>query len=315
MVKVVKIDLNDKVYGGRVYENEMVRLLKDEVHFHREFMQPYSSLVRNIVHVIYLFVKYKFFYSGTLLLTNDTTYFAGWRSCNIVIAHHIDSKLSFNPIKLYAYLCDQYLFFHKRRYNTVVAVAQLWHDQLVKSGFQNVKIIYNSFDFSDYQFSDDEKSEFRKRYKLEGKPIVYLGNCRAGKGAVESYEALKSLDVNFVTSGVANVSLPVPNLFLPLHEYKLLLAASDIVIAMSTFKEGWNRTVHEASLCGTHVVGSGIAGMGELLDIAEQTKATSFDQLPKVVKHVLSMPKYKPTEKLKSLDLRYFKNEWLKVLQ
>jgi hypothetical protein len=314
MIKVVKIDLNDKVYGGRVYENEIIKQLDGEVKFKREFMMPYSSMIRNILHVIYLFIKYKFFYTGTLLLTNSTTYFAGWRSRNIVIVHHIDSRFSFKLKVLYDFLCDEYLFFHKRRFNTVVTVAKLWHDKLIKSGFHNVKIVYNSFDSADYQFSEDEKRGFRKKYNLDGKPIVYLGNCRIGKGVVESYEALKSLDVNFVTSGVANVSLPIPNLFLPLHEYKLLLAASDIVIAMSTFKEGWNRTVHETSLCGTHVVGSGIAGMGELLDIADQTKATSFEQLPQIVKRILSMPKYRPTEKLKSLNLTYFKNEWLKIL-
>ena len=83
------------------------------------------------------------------------------------------------------------------------------------------------------------------------------------------------------------MELPIPNLMLPFEEYRLLLAASDIVITMSLFKEGWNRCVHEAVLCGTPVIGSGKGGMEELLVMSGQTICTSFEDLPHHVNRLL----------------------------
>ncbi len=66
-----------------------------------------------------------------------------------------------------------------------------------------------------------------------------MGNCLKKKGVIETYNSLKDIDAYFVTSGNKDVELPIPNLMLPFEEYRLLLA-SDIVITMSLFKEGWN---------------------------------------------------------------------------
>ena len=46
----------------------------------------------------------------------------------------------------------------------------------------------------------------------------------------------------------------------------MLLQAASVAVTMSKFNEGWCRTAHEAMLCKTPVVGSGMGGMGELLE-------------------------------------------------
>ena len=38
--------------------------------------------------------------------------------------------------------------------------------------------------------------QFKKQFRLEGKPIVYLGNCQRIKGVVEAYEHLKDMEVH-----------------------------------------------------------------------------------------------------------------------
>ena len=110
------------------------------------------------------------------------------------------------------------------------------------------------------------------------------------KGVVEVYEQLKELDLNLVTSGEKRVSIPAINLTLDYRDYLRLLKASSIVVAMSKFKEGWNRTVHEAMLCMTPVIGSGTGGMKELLDGGQQIVCHSFSELKQCFEYALVHP-------------------------
>lgn len=313
MKKIVKIDLNNKVYGGRVYENQILELLNNEYYFERVYLMKYSCRILNIPRIIYLFIKYNYFSKDCLLLTNQTTCFAGKRSTNIAVIHHLDSSLSLQPAKLYQYFCDKFLYNHKNRFDRIITVASYWKKRLIADGFTNVSIIYNSFDIKDYTFSKKTIDDFKIKYNLTGKPIVYLGNCQKLKGVVESFNALKNIDAIFVTSGVKDVELPVENLFLCFEEYKILLSSADVVLTMSKFNEGWNRTAHEASLCGTPVIGSGAGGMGELLEIAEQQKITEYSDLENAVREALQYNYISP-KKLVDIDLNYFKKAWSDVL-
>ena len=253
------------------------------------------------------------FFRGTLLLTNATTIFAGLFSKNIAIIHHIDSRFSLDFKRLYDYICDKYLFCRKSAFDRIVVVAKVWYNILLSKGFKNVRIIYNSFDYDDFRISDNDVSEFKKQNGLNDKPIIYLGKGIKDKGADKCYNLLKDIDAHFITTGTLDFDIPVINLQLGYREYKILLASSDVVLAMSEFNEGWNRIVHEASLCGTPVVGSGLGGMMELLEIAGQT-VSDFEHLHDNVLKQIGR-KIPPTEALKSLDMNYFKNMWIKVFE
>lgn len=311
--KVVKIDINDKVYGGRIYENDFIDLLEGEVEFKRVFVMKHKVRFLNIFRMFALLIKYKYFFTGTLLLTNATTFFAGFFSRNIVVVHHIDAKFSIDPTLLFNWFCNKYLYVRKGMYDKVVVVAEIWKQTLESRGFKNVIKIYNSFDINDYQFTEKEKQDFKNRYGLIGKPIIYLGNCQLLKGVQKSYEQLKDMDAYLVTSGIKDIDIPTLHLSLSFRDYRLLLATADVVLTMSLFLEGWNRTAHEASLCGTPVVGTGAGGMKELLTIAGQT-ISNFDHLKENITKVIGTRK-EPTNELVSLNLQYFKNEWLKVFK
>lgn len=313
MIRVVKIDINDKIYGGRVYENEMVKQLDGYVEFDRVFIMKHKLWVLNIMRFIGVWFHYKFFFKGVLLLTNATTLFAGLFSTNIVIIHHIDSHISLRPMRLYDYLCDKYLFLRAKTFDKIVVVASIWKELLAAKGLSNISIIYNSFDPDDFVFSPDDIQGFKAKYKLNEKPIVFLGNGIKGKGADVCYDILKDMDAHFVTTGKMDFDIPVIHLTLNYSEYKLLLASSSVVLTMSEFNEGWNRVAHEASLCGTPVVGSGRGGMRELLEIAGQT-VSDFDHLKNNV--LARLDKYDgPTERLKALNMDYFKKSWEQVFK
>lgn len=313
-ILVTKIDLNNKVYGGRVYENQVIDLLKEDFVFKRVFLMKYKFKLLNIPWMLYLFIKYRFFYRGTLFLSNQTTWFAGKRSHNIVVIHHLDSSHSNGLSSLYQHFCERALYRNRGKFARIVTVAECWKRQLEKDGFHNVMVIYNSFDVNLYAFTENDKKNFRIKYGFTDKPLIYLGNCQKKKGVVEAYNALHNIDAYFVTSGTKDVDLPIPNLQLSYSEYRLLLASSDIVITMSLFKEGWNRTAHEAILCGTPVIGSGTGGMKELLEASGQIVCSSFGDLPVVVEKLLKSPVSIKDDFVRSCNLEYFKKEWTKVL-
>jgi glycosyltransferase involved in cell wall biosynthesis len=74
----------------------------------------------------------------------------------------------------------------------------------------------------------------------------------------------------------------------PDRDYLRLLKASSVVITMSKFKEGWCRTAHEAMLCKTPVIGSGLGGMRELLEEGKQIICPDSKNLREKVEYLLN---------------------------
>ena len=59
---------------------------------------------------------------------------------------------------------------------------------------------------------------------------------------------------------------------------------------MSTFKEGWCRVLHEAAIHGTPILGSGLGGMRELLQLSS-VRPSTFNTLNRDVMKKLMEPK------------------------
>jgi glycosyltransferase involved in cell wall biosynthesis len=171
-----------------------------------------------------------------------------------------------------------------RRCDRVVAISNFWRDFLSGHGIQDVRVIRSGFELSEFEFSAEDLQTFREKYGFLQSPIIYIGNCREGKGAAEVYESLKDREYELVTSGEPEVEVPCRNLNLSYREYLLLLKVSSVVITMSQFREGWCRTAHEAMLCKTPVIGSGRGGMAELLEGGKQIICRNIAELPQYVK-------------------------------
>jgi glycosyltransferase involved in cell wall biosynthesis len=178
---------------------------------------------------------------------------------------------------------QQRLLTNAKRCDRVVVVSTYWQKYLAELGIENTEVIYNAFDVSKFGVPNDDIRAFRERHGLIGKPVIYIGNCQKRKGAPAVWGALRDRNYHFVTSGFTDVSLPVRRFLLPYDQYIHLLAASDVVVTMSDFSEGWNRTAHEAMLCRTPVVGSGTGGMGELLKGGSQLICQQVADLPQMI--------------------------------
>jgi len=229
--------------------------------------------------------------------------------------HHVDDSAI--PHKWISKKITQLFFKKANECDRIVIVSQYWKDYLKSKGFNNTQVIYNGFDVKRFNYTQKEINDFKQKYDFPNKPIIYIGNCQFGKGAMDVYNALKLLDVNLVTSGWQDIQLPIKNFVLNYSEYILLLAASDVVITMSKFLEGWNRTAHEAMLCKTPVIGSGTGGMEELLLGGQQIICEDFENLPENIDYaiknasVLAKTGYKYAS---TFTVERFTDNWLKLI-
>ena len=123
------------------------------------------------------------------------------RRKNILMIHHIDPTVwPFWQRTLYRFL-EGFIYRNAKKADAVVTISNYWQKHFVDRGFKRVYKIYNCFPVEEYNVSEQEVLDFKKKFQLEGKPIVYIGNCQREKGVVIAYEALKDLPVYLVTSG------------------------------------------------------------------------------------------------------------------
>ena len=289
------MEISQKKYGGIVYNETVRRILSKD--FKVGLILSEAKVFKNIR---YLKIPESFFYLSklkgkkdlwirdfysTITLTSDKT-----EGKNLVVVHHVDFS-TFPIISRPVFFFLKKIFYcNLKKADAILTVSDYWKNHFLVRGYKNVYKIYNGFNLPDFNILEQEVLEFKKRYNLLGKPIIYLGNCQRAKGVVESYCALKDLDVYLVTSGERQVKIPVQNINLEYQDYLNLLKASSIVLTMSKFKEGWCRTAHEAMLLKTPVIGSGLGGMRELLEGGNQMVCENFNLLKEKVKYLIDHP-------------------------
>ncbi|MBI4122945.1 MAG: glycosyltransferase [Parcubacteria group bacterium] len=243
------------------------------------------------------------------------------RKKNIFLIHHIDPSVWPWWARTMYRLLEGYIYSNLRGADAVVVISRYWERHFRERGFARVYKIYNCFPVEEYRVSDEEVERFKKEFQLEGKPIVYLGNCEREKGVVEAYEALKDLDVYLVTSGEELVKIPARNLNLTRRNFLCLLKATDVAVFMTRFRTGWDMTACEAMLFKTPVIGTSIAAMQELLESSGQTICDDFGALKQKVEYLLSHPEAKKAQGergykfVRQFSLGKLQREWQAVIQ
>jgi glycosyltransferase involved in cell wall biosynthesis len=284
-MKILIISRGKRKYGGSVYEDMVGDVLSDSF----EIKVENFSSKRDFLLRVWNISQRKDF--NFVIRNFDSCLFLNPKPVkNIAIVHHIDYSFAPFWIKLFSLFSTPLILKNLKKTDAIVVVSKYWENYFRERGYKNVFLIYNGFDLNDFNFSDKEIEEFKEKYNLTGKPIIYLGNCQLAKGVVESYQKLKDLNCHFVTSGKQKVKIPARNLELEYGEYLKLLKASFVVVVMSKFNEGWCRTCHEAMLLKTPVIGSGKGGMRELVAGGKQIICEDFSQLKEKVEYLLKHP-------------------------
>ena len=313
------IEVLKKVYGETIYA-EMVQSALSK-HHHLEMINVGLTRFKKYLYPKILYRLCRISGDKDLWVRNFdsviTMPYDGTQGKNIALIFHID--YSFQPVYLLPswVILEKIFYHHLKKVDAIITISKYWQNHFLERGYSNVQLIYNGFDLDQFQFEDEEVREFKRRFQLVEKPIVYIGNCQRMKGVVEVYERLKEFDVYLVTSGRKEVDLPALNLNLDYRNYLLLLKSSSVVIAMSKFKEGWNRTVHEAMLCSAPVIGSGLGGMRELLEGGRQMVCDHLGDLKEKVLFALAHPELgeRGYDFAKQFTVNRFNDEWSRLIE
>jgi glycosyltransferase involved in cell wall biosynthesis len=305
--------------GGDSYRNYLYQFLKNSKNYQVDGYGLGGFLSRDNIISFYRSLTLKGVDDVWIHDTNTIIYpNKKLEGTHVLLFHHIGGDVP-SPYPLFNKILNKIFYRNLSKTDYIIVVSEFWEEFLKEKGFDNVNVIYNPFNVSEFDFNKKEINDFQLKYNLKDRPIVYIGNCHELKGVKESYEHLKDLDVNLVTSGRKRVDIPALNLNLEYSEYLLLLKSSSVVVAMSKFPEGWCRTAHEAMLCKTPVIGSGLGGMAELLEVGGQITCQDFRELRNQVQYAIETPelgvlgyKYASQDKFK---IESFNNKWDKFFK
>jgi len=313
----------NRIYGGgSAYEHQVYRCLKKD----------YDTRLWEYNDSIYRYLKYNKFkiIAQTLLehprnadyLITNNLFIYGLRlnkfNKKILILHHINQGC-IKSKKINNYI-EKKILNSLNRFDAIVAVSNYWKKEIKQYTNKPIYVIFNSFDIRliyEVIYNFDVK-KFKHKYNLpDSKPIIYCGNSTYAKGIdiVSNY-----IDYNkyfIVTSGAKGLDFGQHHLNLSYSDYLRLLSISDCSVLLSRMMEGWNRIAHESVLCGTPVIGRPIAGLGELLEVSRQERLEDAINLNQVIEKVIANKELYTKagkEMLVKYNLKYFRNEWVNLL-
>ncbi len=316
--------VSPKKYGGTVYGDQTKEALSENIDLEvlgvegKHFKNRYFKTLESLYYLTKLEGKKDLWirdFFSTVTMPLDKT-----QGKNLTIIHHV-GFFTFPLIAKIPYFILERIFFRNlRKVDAILTISEYWKNYFLERGYPNVYKVYCGFDLSNFNISEQEVADFKKRYNLEEKPIVYLGNCQKAKGVVDSYNALKGLDVHLITSGAQQVRIPAKNFHLGYREYLTLLKASSVALIMFKVREGWSITAHESMLLRTPVIGTDLGALKELLGEGKQIICKDFKNLRENVEYLLNHPEARKKmgedgyNFAKDFTLERFKKEWINVV-
>lgn len=317
--------VSPKKYGGTVYGQQSIKAISKESQVDvldvsaRHFNNRYLRTLESIFYLSRLEGKRDVWirdFFSTITMPLDKT-----QGKNVTVVHHV-GFFTWPLIARFPYFVLEKVFYHNlKKVDAIVTISEYGKNYFLDRGYKNVYKIYCGFDVPSFNISDQEVADFKKKYNLESKPIIYLGNCQKAKGVVDAWQSLKDLDAHLVTSGEEQVKIPARNFNLTYREYLTLLKASSVVLIMFKVPEGWCITAHEAMLLKTPVIGSDLGALKELLGEGKQIICNDFKDLKAKVEYVLRNPGV--AQKMgddgynygKQFTLERFQNAWSELIK
>jgi hypothetical protein len=171
------IEVLKRVYGGTIYTNMLQSTLSK--HYNLEIINVGPDHFKKYLYPKILFRLCKIAGEKDIWIRNFdsviTMPFDGTKGKNIALFHHIDN--SFQPVYLKPslMLLQKIFYHHLKKVDAIVTVSKYWQRHFGERGYPKVYLIYNAFDMNQFRFEEEEILEFRRKFKLEGKPILYLG--------------------------------------------------------------------------------------------------------------------------------------------
>lgn len=297
--KIVRFMIN-RHDGASQYDKHIDRALSEQSNdylYEINDIHDYKSLPR-FLGLIFFWVRAQYtLFFGHL----DIAIISPWmmliypKNVSIIsIAHHYDPSVFTGLRKIYIKLSHLLFISQRSKVDIVVSCSKYWSEYYKQKGFQNTKTILNGFDVNsmDQSIVNLDNNLVLKRFNLTRKNYIHLGSYGPAKGQRIAIKSFKNSNISMVATSSANPPLDstlkdLQFINATFEEYNILLKNAKAVICMSEFEEGWCRVLHEAAIHGTPILGSGLGGMNELLQVGgfmPSTVKTLSDDLDIAVK-------------------------------
>lgn len=208
-----------------------------------------------------------------------------------VILHHYDQNGSPYYTKILEYTDRFCLNIFSNILNIkFITVSKYWSNW-VKNNFRKKSyVIYNEVVLNLDNIKD--KKYLSNKYKLNIRSKwIFIGGNQPKKGGALLVKYLQKMypnNLNNIQIIQTGFSLNRENQFSVIRwiesiDYLSFISSCDVVIANSQFSEGWCRILHEAALLDIPIAGSGIGGMGELLELINGKSSYTIDELCQII--------------------------------
>jgi glycosyltransferase involved in cell wall biosynthesis len=301
--------------GGTLYEIDAIKALKKDYDISQNV-----HYVKNENFLMYFLKNHQKTIDADICFTDPYVLAFSkldYNKYNIAIIHHIDESIAKQSFLGKLFL--KQLLKNLKKVDQVVVVSQYWKSYLEKKDIKHIEIIYNSYPLNDFKFETSEINILKNKLNLDpNKPTIYLGKLGARKGVDDILKHIDTSKYNLITTGKSTVSNDiVKNFYLSKNEFPILLKIADVVLAMSTMPEGWNRIAHEALLVKTPVIGSGTGGMRELLERSGQKIVEDYSSLDQEIETCINYKNQLGNlgyDFVKQFDMNYFESKWLELM-
>ncbi|HTR82436.1 MAG TPA: hypothetical protein VMM58_12470 [Bacteroidota bacterium] len=320
-MKIAYYGISDARYGGALHERMVLEALREE------HTVVWHEIVRSKwipgtfpSKIPYLWnhrpdADVTLFNSGSLPLVNLKHH-----KKKVLILHH------FNPaagrVKWLHRKYQERVLRLASVVDVVVVLGEYWRAFFASFPFKNIVVSYTPFHLpvSADHLGDRMKVRRDLGLPVDGRTLVYIGGVTRAKGAMDIYEALGKYDKYFlVGSGEKEPDIPVMCFSGDYATYLKLLYACDVSLCVSRFSEGWNRVAHESLLMRTPVIGTGIAGSGELLVNSGQYLCYDLTRYERAIDHVIEnreqyADKAQAYVRNEKFTLPYFNRQWKEII-
>jgi len=207
---------------------------------------------------------------GLFLTARDAMLFNYGKLATKQYLEHFDPKTS----------CLDLLKQAKKRYNPfrniiirhylksvdkIFAISYSLKEALNQNGIGNVEVIYNGIDVADWQISQIRVEEFKKKYKMAGKKIIFCAGRTSALKGLEQINQVMAKVKEEIPAAVLLIAGREGIGWLEREELKAAYFASDIVVIPSIYLDPFNRTNIEAMACKKPVVGTKYGGTPEIV--------------------------------------------------
>lgn len=173
--------------------------------------------------------------------------------------HLKQAKKRYNPLR--NILIRKYL----KHANKIFAVSYALKNALEVNGIRNVEVSHTGVDVADWQISPEKVAEFREKYNLSGKKVIFFGGRISGLKGSEQVEKAVALVKKEVPEAILFTAGSEGVGWLQGEELRAAYHSADVVIVPSVCFDSFPRSNLEAMACGKPVVATCFGGSPEIV--------------------------------------------------